>query len=80
MCYISSVIHTPKYHIPIGEGIKLEDGTYALRVKKPGKDAYEIVSLDALFHRVMQVTESGNNNDREPPLSRHPSPPIDSSI
>ena len=77
---LSRMIYTPKARIPIGEAIKLPDGTHALRVKKPGEDKYDEIPLEALLSKVVMSTERGTTTDREPPQRRHPSPSTNSSI
>jgi len=77
---LSRMIYTPKARIPIGEAIKLPDGTHALRVKKPGEDKYDEIPLEALLSKVVMSTERGTTTDREPPQCRHPSPSTNSSI
>ena len=77
---LSKMIYTPKARIPVGEAIKLPDGTHALRVKKPGEDKYDEIPLEALLSKVVMSTERSVVTDREPPQRRHPSPPTTSSI
>ena len=77
---LSRMIYTPKARIPIGEAIKLPDGTHALRVKKPGEDKYDEIPLETLCSKVVMSAERGAATDREPPQRRHPSPSTNSSI
>lgn len=77
---LSRMIYTPKARIPVGEAIKLPDGTHALRVKKPGEDKYDEIPLETLLSKVVMSAEGGATTDREPPQRRHPSPSTNSSI
>ena len=77
---LSKMIYTPKARIPVGEAIKLPDGTHALRVKKPGEDKYDEIPLETLLSKVVMSTERGSTTDREPPQSRYPSSSNNSSI
>ncbi len=56
---LSRMIYTPSARIPIGEGVKLPNGAYALRVKKPNEDKYDIIPLDTLLSKVVMSAERG---------------------
>ena len=49
------LVYTPNLKIPIGEAIKLEDGTHALRVKNPRTNKTDDISLDCLFSEVVHL-------------------------
>ena len=53
----SSLVYTPNLRIPIGEAIKREDGTHALRVKNPRTNKPDDISLDSLFAEVVHLAE-----------------------
>lgn len=53
----SYLVYTPKLRIPIGEAIKREDGTHALRVKNPRTNKTDDISLDSLFAEVVHLAE-----------------------
>ena len=53
----SSLVCTPNLRIPIGEAIKREDGTHALRVKNPRTNKTDDISLDSLFAEVVHLAE-----------------------
>lgn len=50
------LVKTPKEHITIGECIRTDTGELALKIKKPNKDKYEVISISQLVE--MMVTES----------------------
>ena len=56
---LSRMIYTPKARIPIGEGVELPNGSYALRVKKPNEDRYDIIPLDILYLEVVTSAKRG---------------------
>ena len=43
------MIYTPNRRIPVGEPIRREDGTYALRVKRANRDEFDEITLDHLM-------------------------------
>lgn len=49
-------VKTPKEHITIGECIRTATGELALKVKKPNKDKYDVISMSQLVE--MMVNES----------------------
>lgn len=49
-------IYTPKKHICIGELVLLDDGKFAIRVKKPGKNDYEVLPVDDLNKIIFHST------------------------
>lgn len=53
----SSLVYTPNLRIPIGEAIKREDGTHALRVKNHRTNKTDDISLDSLFAEVVHLAE-----------------------
>ena len=50
------LLRTPKYKIPIGEPIKRDDGTYALRIKKANSQEVEDIAIDDLFAMAIKAT------------------------
>ena len=53
----SALVYTPNLKIPIGEDIKREDGTHALRVKNPRTNKTDDIPLEILISEVVQVAE-----------------------
>ena len=53
----SSLVYTPNLRIPIGEAIKREDGTHALRVKNPRTNNTDDISLESLFAEDFHLAE-----------------------
>lgn len=53
-----NMIYTPDRHIPIGEALKLADGEYALRIKKPQSQEVEIIRIGKLLSQVATVAEA----------------------
>ena len=51
-------IYTPDHHIPIGEALKLADGEYALRIKKPKSQEVEIIRIGKLLSQVATTAET----------------------
>lgn len=51
------LVYTPKEKIPIGEAVLTESGNLALKLKKPGKNAHEIITLENLYSLVFKATE-----------------------
>lgn len=49
-----NMVYTPTYHIPIGEALKLPDGTHVLRIKNPFTKRYDEISLDSLNTEVVE--------------------------
>ena len=49
-------VKTPKEKITIGECIRTATGELALKVKKPNKDKYEVISMSQLVE--LMVTEA----------------------
>ena len=54
------MVYTPECHIPLGEAVKTEQGEYALRIKKPQGQEYEIVPIGTLVSQVAQAAETKN--------------------
>lgn len=52
----SDMIYSPKYHIPIGQAIRLENGDYGLRVKKD-KSTFEVVSIGNLMSQIVKIAD-----------------------
>lgn len=52
------MIYTPERHIPIGEALKLADGEYALRIKKPQSQEVEIIRIGKLLSQVATAAEA----------------------
>ena len=50
----SKMVYTPELHIPVGEAVKMENGEYALRIKKKKGSEYEVISLGKLMAAVLQ--------------------------
>ncbi len=48
------MVYTPEHHIPVGEAVMMENGEYALRIKKPKGPEYEVISLGKLMTAVSQ--------------------------
>ena len=51
------LVYTPKEKIPIGEAVLTESGNLALKLKKPGKNAHEIITLENLYSLVFKAIE-----------------------
>lgn len=49
-------VKTPIEHITIGECVRTAAGELALKIKKPNKDKYEVISMSQLVE--MMVAES----------------------
>ena len=45
----AQMIYTPNRRIPVGEPIRREGGTYALRVKRANRDEFDEITLDHLM-------------------------------
>lgn len=54
------LIYTPLSHIPIGEPMKADNGTWAIKFKKPGRQETEVVSIDTLISMVFRATDKCN--------------------
>ena len=52
-----TLLYTPNYHIPIGEPIKMPDGTRAVRFKKSGSKDTEVVAIDTLIAMMVRATD-----------------------
>lgn len=52
------MVYTPECHIPIGEAVKIENGEYALRIKKPNSQEVEVISIGKLVSKVAQTAEA----------------------
>lgn len=53
------LLRTPKYKIPIGEPIKMADGGYALRIKRPNGSDVEEISMEKMFAMVVKEAHDG---------------------
>lgn len=49
-----NMVYTPKFHIPVGEALKLPDGSHVLRIKNPATKKYDEISLDSLNTAVIE--------------------------
>lgn len=61
-------IYTPEKHICLGELIET-DGKFAIRVKKPGKNDYEILPVENLLSIIFHTEESKIAASRAPEAS-----------
>lgn len=52
------MVYTPRIGIPIGEAIRLPNGTHALRVKNPRTNAVDDIPLDTLCEAVIYQARS----------------------
>ena len=57
----AKMIYTPKDHIPVGEAVKMPDGTHALRVKNPRTKGFDDISLDTLLEALVQQAKQVQN-------------------
>ena len=53
------MIYTPQRHIPLGEAIKMKDGAYAIRVKRPSENEYDTIPVTDILAEVVKATETG---------------------
>ena len=53
------MIYTPQRHIPLGEAIKMKDGAYAIRVKRPRENEYDTIPVTDILAEVVKATETG---------------------
>jgi len=47
------LIYTPKHHIPIGE-VVIEQGVFALKLKKHGEQITETITIDTIIALIYQ--------------------------
>lgn len=48
------LVVTPRKHIPLGEPVIDEQGNRAMRIKKPGQNIYETISLYDLLELIIK--------------------------
>lgn len=53
---IKNMIHTPNYHIPLGQVIVLPDGELGLRIKK-NKNTFEEISISMIIMLMVNELE-----------------------
>lgn len=60
----SNMIYTPKLKIPLGEIIVKQNGSRALKIKKPNKSEYEEITIDSLMSLIYS-SKNGRDTYRD---------------
>lgn len=59
-----NMIYTPKLKIPLGEIIVKQNGSRALKIKKPNKSEYEEITIDSLMYLIYS-SKNGRDTYRD---------------
>ena len=59
----TNMIYTPNDHIPIGEAVRRQDGSHALRIKNHRTSKFDEITIDALFEEVIKNSVTAEARD-----------------
>ena len=54
------LIRSPLFGIPLGEPVRMEDGTYCVRVKRAKGKEVEVIPLDQIVAMVVSVADDAS--------------------